>query len=126
MEKNIKQVSSLETIFSYENAHTIDTVTVLGGERFSYQIVINPPKSYRFEISVDTPDLNNAVTLYKVREAVVDLPTPPLPLTIPITLPILLSSFGFSIKLSGFFPPQLLLQVEQSCVHSLIIINLLL
>ena len=70
----IKQVSSLETIFSYETAVSVDSATVLQGERFSYQLAITPPKSYRYKVGINASGITEAVTLYKVREAVMDYP----------------------------------------------------
>ena len=50
-------------------------------------------------------------------EVTMDFPTPPLPLTTPITFLTLLEALQGSIRLT-FFDEQLLLQLEQSCVHS--------
>jgi hypothetical protein len=52
-------------------------------------------------------------------EVTSDLPTPPLPLTIPTTCLISLKAFAGTSRLCGFSrEEQLLEQVEQSCVHS--------
>ena len=74
MDTIIKQVSSLETIFSYKTAASVECATVLRGERFSYQLVIIPPKNYRYRIKVDAPQMGDSVIIYKVRDAVMDYP----------------------------------------------------
>ena len=74
MDIKIKQVSSLETIFSYETAANIEKAAVFGGERYSYQVVILPENSFRYQIDVKAPGLGSAVTLYKMKDAVMDLP----------------------------------------------------
>lgn len=74
MDIRIKQVSSLETVFSYETAPEITNAAAFRGERFSYQAVIYPEKGFRYQVSVKAPGLENAVTLYKLRDAVMDLP----------------------------------------------------
>jgi hypothetical protein len=53
-------------------------------------------------------------------EVTMDLPTPPLPETTPMTFFILESSWGASRKLFLSRDEQFELQLEQSCVHSLI------
>jgi len=47
-------------------------------------------------------------------EEIMDFPTPPLPLTTPITFLMLLLSWGFSKKLSGLLLEQSAEQLEQS------------
>lgn len=74
MDIKIKQVSSLETIFSYETAKSIEKATVFKGERFSYQIIVIPEQSFRYQINIKAGELDGAVTLYKLRDAVMDLP----------------------------------------------------
>ena len=74
MDIKIKQVSSLETIFSYETAANIEKAAVFGGERYSYQVVVLPENSFRYQIDVKAPGLGSAVTLYKMKDAVMDLP----------------------------------------------------
>ena len=51
-------------------------------------------------------------------DVTIDLPTPPLPLTTPITFLIWESSCGFSMRLSLVRDEQFAEQVEQSCLHS--------
>lgn len=75
MDINIKQVSSLETIFSYETAENKQNAIAFRGERFSYQIVITPEKSFRYKINLNSPELAKFITVYKVRDAVLDLLT---------------------------------------------------
>ena len=48
-------------------------------------------------------------------------PTPPLPLTMPITFLMFEYLFIGFCRLCGFLSPQFCEQVEQSCVHSLIL-----
>ena len=56
------------------------------------------------------------------RDVTMDLPTPPLPLHTPMTFLMWLCSWGFCSRLSGSVRwPQFCPQVEQSCVHSLMI-----
>ncbi|MPN47956.1 hypothetical protein SDC9_195560 [bioreactor metagenome] len=57
-------------------------------------------------------------------EVISDFPTPPFPLTIPITFLMLLSSFGSTKRLSVFWRLlQFASQVSQSCVHSSLIFS---
>lgn len=77
MEINIKQVSSLETIFSFNEAMNMKNAAVFGGERFSYQIVITPSDKYRYEIKVNESEISNFVTVYSVKDAVMDFPCAP-------------------------------------------------
>lgn len=74
MDIQIKQVSSLETVFSYDAAAEINDATVFRGERFSYQVVISSEIKYRYRINTKASELLGAVTIYKNRNAVMDLP----------------------------------------------------
>lgn len=77
MEINIKQVSSLETIYSFKEASDIKEATAFGGERFSYQLVITASDKYRYEIKVNESEISEFVTVYSVRDAVMDFPCAP-------------------------------------------------
>lgn len=74
MDIRIKQVSSLETIFTYDKAEEVSEAYALQGERFSYQVVVVPSKSYRYEIKLDAPKIADYITIYKARNAVMDFP----------------------------------------------------
>ena len=54
------------------------------------------------------------------REVTIDFPTPPFPLTTPITCLMWDCALAGANKLSSLRSPQSALQLEQSCVHSLI------
>ena len=57
-----------------------------------------------------------------IRDVTRDLPTPPLPLTTAMTFLTLAPSRRLLRKLSAVLSAQSLPQVEQSCVHSLILL----
>ena len=66
--------------------------------------------------------LPRAATAEASMEVTRDLPTPPLPLTTPITLPTRLNSLRFSFCIALREAQSLWLQLLQSWVHSLIVI----
>ena len=72
MDIQIKQVSSLETIFSYETATHIETAAAFRGERFSYQIVMLPEKSFRYQVDIKMPESVGAIKVYKLKEVMMD------------------------------------------------------
>ena len=74
MDIQIKQVSSLETIFSYETATHIETAAACRGERFSYQIVMLPEKSFRYQVDIKMPESVGAIKVYKLKEVMMDRP----------------------------------------------------
>lgn len=74
MDIQIKQVSSLETIFSYETATHIETAAAFRGERFSYQIVMLPEKSFRYQVDIKMPESVGAIKVYKLKEVMMDRP----------------------------------------------------
>jgi len=75
MAMKVKQVSSLEKIMTknYDDAKTIYQKTVMGGESFSYQLAICPDDFVDIFFTVQSP-LKEAVSLYEVRNTVMDLP----------------------------------------------------
>ena len=75
MEFLIKQISNLEKIRSASDipAKTLDSKVLLGGERFSYQVVVLADAMLDLVVNIKSP-LNDYIKLYKVTDVIMDFP----------------------------------------------------
>ena len=76
MINTITQISSLHKIGLYEkvNCNQIDQKTLMRGERFSYQVVVNSENFRGFAtVSVES-ELKDHIKLYREKEVYVDIP----------------------------------------------------
>lgn len=78
MAVTIRQISSLEKVRSTDTPEysQIERKTVLGGERFSYQISLWSDKAFYAQVDVESP-LKEHIRVYRVREANMDYPMHP-------------------------------------------------
>ena len=135
MEQKMKEYQNALDAMSneaVEYVRGIPVVKTFGQTVFSFKKFKATIDNYSKWVIAYTKDLRGPMMFYTcllytsfirtaISEVTRDLPTPPFPLTTPMTFLILLSLLDSSSKLSGFRLSQSTEQDAQSCVHSLII-----
>lgn len=74
MDIKIEQISSLDKIFNGNKYTPVSKYTALGGERFSYQLMIEASVSRPATVTVNSP-LAEYIKIYREREVFCDLPS---------------------------------------------------
>ena len=72
-----KQVSNMVKIKNKENLFCpeLSSLTAFKGESLYYQIGVYSEKQHVFEVKIES-DISEFITLYEVRDAIVDFPAP--------------------------------------------------